>query len=135
MNTWTAVTSITRAPTAPTNATGHFVERIANMVKLPSGSHTWQMHWEIMLVGPEPPQSVEATRRKLFPGLTVSKQSKNQSTRRTCKLAAGIHGQAKIPRIEILAKLMRFAHKDSRNGNGMRGNRNEYANAPIVMES
>lgn len=32
MNTWTAVTSITRAPAAPTDAQGHFAERIVNMV-------------------------------------------------------------------------------------------------------
>jgi hypothetical protein len=37
MNTWTAVISTTKVPATPTNATGHFVERIANMVKLSSG--------------------------------------------------------------------------------------------------
>jgi len=54
MNTWTAVTSTTRAPAAPTNATEHFVERIASMVKLPSEHHIWQMHWKIVRAGSEP---------------------------------------------------------------------------------
>lgn len=40
MKTWTAATSITRAPATPRNAHGHFVERIVRMVKPSSESHS-----------------------------------------------------------------------------------------------